>query len=226
MPRLKCGVPAVPIGCFMQYRLPAPCRIADAPASVRREESLVEGLPGAAAVDRLVDGGVGARVERPGMRRVRGQRKDVAHPARPLRSRREPVPPAVGRLVDVHAADRVRDRHVDDVRPARVERERLSPIARGNRSKRRNRPAHLARCARAAGERRRPGAASAASVEADQTGHARSCSDGERGSVPDPPAPRPPARLLDQRLQIGDALLEIAVVLVLGPPGRCDDGHR
>ena len=40
-----------------------------------------------------------------------------------------------------------------------------------------------------------------------------------------PAASRPPARLLDQRLQIRDTLFEIAILLDLWPAGRCGDGH-
>jgi hypothetical protein len=62
-------------------------------------------------------------------------------------------------------------------------------------------------------------------VETDQTSQARSCADGERRSVPDPPPPRTATRLLDQGLQVGDTVLEIAIVLALWPAGRGDDGH-
>ena len=40
-----------------------------------------------------------------------------------------------------------------------------------------------------------------------------------------PPPPRPPARLLDQRLQVRDTLLEVAILLDLWPARRCGDGH-
>jgi hypothetical protein len=63
-------------------------------------------------------------------------------------------------------------------------------------------------------------------VEAEQTGHARSYSDGERGSVPDPPAPRSPARLLDQRLEV---IVRRGRKLNLRPTQSCGcvpSGHR
>ena len=134
--------------------------------------------------------------------------------------------PAVGRLVDVHATGRMRDRHIDDVGAALVERERLSPVASRNRSKRRNWPARLASCAaRPTAERRSSGAATTAPVEADQTGHPNGDGDGERGSVPDPPAPCPPARLLDQCLEIRDTLPEIPILLDLWRTRLRGEGH-
>lgn len=61
-------------------------------------------------------------------------------------------------------------------------------------------------------------------MEADQPGHPRSSED-EGRDIPDPSPPRPPARLLDQRLQIRDTLFEITILLGLGLAGRRGDGY-
>jgi hypothetical protein len=39
------------------------------------------------------------------------------------------------------------------------------------------------------------------------------------------PATGTPPRLLDQRLQLGDALLQVSIAPRLGPARRCGDGH-
>jgi hypothetical protein len=73
--------------------------------------------------------------------------------------------------------------------------------------------------------RRAARAAAAVSAEADE-GNNSGCDQEQRGDAATRPAPScPPARLFDQRLKIGDALLEVAILLDLGPAGRCRNGH-
>ena len=62
-------------------------------------------------------------------------------------------------------------------------------------------------------------------TEADERGNPCRSKQQSSRPVPLPPASRPPARLLDQRLQIRDTPLEIAILLDLGPAGRSGDGH-
>jgi len=68
-----------------------------------------------------------------------------------------------------------------------------------------------------------PCATTAIPAEADERGNPRA-SDGERCTgVAHPPAAGPPARLLDQRLELGDASFEGAIVLGLAERRR--NGH-
>ena len=143
------------------------------------EEPPVERPPAAAAVHRLVNGRVRARVQRAGTPGIGGQGEDVALPAGPLRSCRAPVLATVGRLEDVDAAARVCARGVDDVRAAGVERERLRPVTGRERRERRSGPTQLASRAGVTGER---GSSAAASV-ADEPGH-HCGSGGDERSVP------------------------------------------
>ena len=79
----------------------------------------------------MADQGCTSQASRPGSTTgpVSGRidARDCADPC----GRRQPVLPAVGRLVDVRAAAVVCARDVDDVRPARVKRERRRPGACG-----------------------------------------------------------------------------------------------
>jgi hypothetical protein len=61
--------------------------------------------------------------------------------------------------------------------------------------------------------------------EADKRDNSGSDEEERSRPVSLPAAARPPACLLDQRLQIRDPLLEIAIVLDLRPAGRRCDGH-
>ena len=69
------------------------------------------------------------------------------------------------------------------------------------------------------GGRRASRAAAAVPAEADQRGNPCRSNQQSRRPVPLPAASRPPARLLDQRLQVGDTLLEVAILLDLRPAG-------
>src|SRR4029077_9681262 len=66
----------------------------------------------------------------------------------------------------------------------------------------------------------------AAAAEADKGGNSGREEEECSGASTRAPSSRPPARLLDQRLQIRDTLLEIAILLGLAPTVRCSDGHR
>ena len=80
--------------------------------------------------------------------------------------------------------------------------------------------------ARAVGERRAFRTAAAVPAEADERSHAAAATSSRAAAPFRMPSPsRPPARLLDQRLQVRDTLLEIAILLDLGPARRCGDGH-
>ena len=74
-------------------------------------------------------------------------------------------------------------------------------------------------------ERRRTFPASAMPTEGDE--HGAPSRSNQRSRCPDslPAAACPPARFLDQRLQIRDPPLEIAIVLDLWPAGRRCDGQ-
>ena len=68
--------------------------------------------------------------------------------------------------------------------------------------------------------RRATRAAAAVSAEADE-GNNSACDQKQRSDAATRPPPScPPARLLDQQFQIGDPLLEIAILLDLGPARR------
>ena len=68
-------------------------------------------------------------------------------------------------------------------------------------------------------------AAAAVSAEADE-GSNSACDQEQRSGAATRPSPScPPARLLDQRLKVGDALLEVAILLDLRPAWRCGNGH-
>jgi hypothetical protein len=67
--------------------------------------------------------------------------------------------------------------------------------------------------------------AAAVPAEADERGNPCCGNQQSRRPVPLPAASRPPARLLDQRLQIRDTLFEVAIPLGLRPAGRCGDGY-
>ena len=57
-------------------------------------------------------------------------------------------------------------------------------------------------------------------AEADKGNNSAYDEEERNGAATRPPPPRPPARLLDQRLQVRDAPLEIAILLGLGPAGE------
>jgi hypothetical protein len=67
--------------------------------------------------------------------------------------------------------------------------------------------------------------AAAMPAETDERGSACPSKQQSRRPLPLPAASRPPARFLDQRLQIGDTMLEIPIPLDLGPAGRRGDNH-
>jgi hypothetical protein len=75
------------------------------------------------------------------------------------------------------------------------------------------------------GRRRRSGTAAVVAAEADERGSACGSKQQSRHSLVPPPAPRPPARLFDQRLQISNSLLAVAVVLVIGRVGWRGDAQ-
>ena len=116
---------------------------------------------------------------------------------------------------------------VDDLRVAQVERERLRTPGRRRKRPERREPAFVAGPARrsASGERR--GTRTAAAVPAEANERCSPCRSDQqsRRPVPLPATSRPPARLLDQRLQVRDTLLEIAILLDLWPARRRGNGH-
>ena len=66
------------------------------------------------------------------------------------------------------------------------------------------------------------GSGPAASTEADERDNPCRGKQQGRRPVPLPAASRPPARLLDQRLQVRNTLFEVAILLGLWPAGRSD----
>ncbi len=72
-------------------------------------------------------------------------------------------------------------------------------------------------CEPSASGPRRTRTAAAVPAEADKRDNSGCAPEQRSSAAPSPPPPRPPARLLDQRLQISDPLLEIAILLDLRP---------
>ena len=116
---------------------------------------------------------------------------------------------------------------VHDLRTARVERDRLRGSGAGRERTKWRRFPIRGRPLRAGGLRERRATCTAAAVpaEADERGNPCRSNQQSRRPVPLPAASRPPARLLDQRLQVGDALFEIAILLDLWPARRRGDGQ-